>query len=73
MLLLTDTELVEKMIFSGGHPRTVIELEMNGRLVIALREHKASADTWARRLTWLTVAILVLTVVLVLHDLEWLI
>ncbi len=74
---LTDEELMDLVAPSTqGHGNVYLShataghVEMTRRLVVALRDFKASSDQTARRLVWLTIVLVVMTGVIAWFTVE---
>src|SRR4051794_33364509 len=69
LVALSDEEmfrLLRKMAFANTWPpRDVMRFEATARLIAALKDFKTSSDKAARGLFWVTVALVVLTIVLI--------
>lgn len=66
-----DADIIKEL--SGnplGEHSVSFKAEMSSRLRRALLEYSESSERWARRLFWATVAVAVLTVVLVIVAIE---
>ena len=66
---LSDDELAE---IAHAHVRDriqAVEVEANRRLVVALKEHKESADRAARRVELLTLVLVIATLALIVPEL----
>ena len=71
---MSDEELARvsrKNAYANRHPfSSIVEAEMNTRLIAALRSFKAAADRSSRTLNVLTFVLVVLTVVLVIYTIR---
>jgi hypothetical protein len=68
---MPDEELFRvgrKNAYANRHPfSSIIDAEMNARLILALKSFKTAADRSSRTLNVLTIVLVVLTVVLVVY------
>lgn len=65
------TSLWRKNAFANLHPlSSIVQAELNTRLIAALKSFKAAADRSARTLNVLTAVLVVLTVVLVVYTIR---